>query len=1327
MKIKVSLMTCFVLMFAFAVQATNWTGSVDDDWTVAGNWDSGVPTSGVNATVNSTNAVKIYSGDTAASNTTEVGATGDGASLTIAGTLSPSNFKIANSANTSGTVTISGGTISMTSYMNVGTQGTGTLIVNSGTITGVTNLSIPSAYYAGVGYGVLELNGGTINAEDIFMNSHGSFDVCGGVLAVAGNQVEEITSYYEAGYILCDSGNRDTLVIEYSSTDDKTYLYTDYSIAYNPSPADGSLGEPNNVTLTWTAGDNTSNGDNLYFGTDYDSVFNATTSDSEYKGNFTTASYSPGTLATRTTYYWRVDGINSSDPNSPYVGDVWSFSTGPGFTDEYLENIQAGFETRRNQVLDSQISSPYPDFSTTVWGKLDFALSALYRNTDLTDANNAIIAACEYIEDNDLDYQFLWEADLFFRIYELFNQTSKFFPGRLTSTAEADMCEIMWLWAKSHSKMTNASMTTWELFGSENRDSMELTGWWGSVKVLRDVYPYNTYTLDDGYTAQQHYQAWNSFLKEYFLERSKRGFLVEIAAVGYSPYTLQMWYNCFDFTEDPELKELAKMSLDLWWADWAQEQINTVRGGGKARVYQEDALLASSDSCASMAWFYFGEGNANNKHPKVMCLATSEYRLPLVVMDIALDVSGRGNYESSSKRLGLMVDGYPDSDPDTMDYFIDSTGGILKYSYCTPDFIIGTLMFEKRDYEDWAGISCQNRWVGAIFADDPDSRIFPQCEGLVNGKTYNQYWTVQNEGTLIVQKIDDSLSYQTGDMRVYFSDDLITVKSESNNWVFINGPSAYAAVRPAWGGYTWDTNDNNWMLFNQELAPAIIEVVQASDYASFAAFQTDVLNNSLTVYTNDRIVYEGLQSSGTFTFYTNSDDLPKIDGTEIDLYPNHTFQSPFLNEDLETGLVGITKDGRELKNNFDRIRGWWKLDESTGTTAYDETENCVDGSLSGCAWKPDDGIIGGALEFDGIDDYVYCGTDASLDGDTDFTVTAWVKTDATVEQTVVQQRYTWYNGEYWMRVKSNGKVNFAVYGGGYQFNFDSSDAVNDGRWHNVTIARDCLKGYIYIDGQLNAQATGSSVQNLNDTIGVVIGADMLSSGAKYFDGLIDDVRIYSSLLNDEQLLEIYNSRIFAWWKLDNESGTFTGDSSQTGCVGEINGNPVWSTGIIDGALDFDGSGDYVDFGTGAALEGEIDFTVMAWVKTAATAEQTVVQQRDTRYNGEYWMRLKSDGKVNFAVYRSAYQFNFNSTGAANDGDWHHIAIVRKGLTGYIYIDGELDAQSTGTAMQSLDSTIGVIVGADTLGGTKYFDGLIDDVRIYKTSLDESEIDSIYSE
>jgi hypothetical protein len=67
----------------------------------------------------------------------------------------------------------------------------------------------------------------------------------------------------------------------------------------------------------------------VYFGTDKDAVKNADTSSPEYKGTraLGSESYDPGKLDLGVTYYWRIDEVDNTNPDSPWPGILWSFTT----------------------------------------------------------------------------------------------------------------------------------------------------------------------------------------------------------------------------------------------------------------------------------------------------------------------------------------------------------------------------------------------------------------------------------------------------------------------------------------------------------------------------------------------------------------------------------------------------------------------------------------------------------------------------------------------------------------------------------------------------------------------------------------------------------------------------------------------------------------------------------------------------------------------------------------------------------------------------------------------------------------------------------------
>jgi hypothetical protein len=99
--------------------------------------------------------------------------------------------------------------------------------------------------------------------------------------------------------------------------------------AYGASPAKGATDIELTRILRWKPGQLAAE-HRVYFGTDPNAVRDADTSSPEYKGTQPVGSetFDPGPLELETSYFWRVDEVNSVNPQSPWVGEVWSFRTG---------------------------------------------------------------------------------------------------------------------------------------------------------------------------------------------------------------------------------------------------------------------------------------------------------------------------------------------------------------------------------------------------------------------------------------------------------------------------------------------------------------------------------------------------------------------------------------------------------------------------------------------------------------------------------------------------------------------------------------------------------------------------------------------------------------------------------------------------------------------------------------------------------------------------------------------------------------------------------------------------------------------------------------
>jgi len=603
-------------------------------------------------------------------------------------------------------------------------------------------------------------------------------------------------------------------------------------------------------------------------------------------------------------------------------------------TDNELETIRQGFKTRVHSLFQAEAGKPLqraekrpplkPGRGNYVrhysFSICEFATRCFYLNEQIPEANAALVENAQHYLDHPKDINdrdsFHWHIEVVFGLIERYGTNGTVTPGLLTPETEAKILEPAWLYAKAHSKLTDAEIElskTWHVWESENHHVQIFTTTWHFAKLAKDRPEYQNATYDDSGSVLDHYNAWTAYIKAYCTERAKKGLFIEMQNDGYNGILLKGLYNVFDYAEDPILKSQVQKLMDLYWAYWAQEQLNGVVGGGRARVYQGGGSLASGGRHIQLlAYLYFGLCKSFKLTSPIITAALSDYQPPDVVTDIALDIQGRGTYEIHQRPLGLVKTGFygpPDYRMRT-DY-----GGIHRYTYCTPEFIIGTPLLEARPMQEWAMISSQNRWHGIIFSDHQNARIVPQCQADDDRVTFNQQWSAQKMGTLICQKLKTST--QSGTMRVWFSGAGLSSPKEIDNWTFVESTGAYAAVCPVQSNISWQTEskpEGQWMTLENEWSPVIIEVVLKSEYPNFSDFQKTILACHLNI-SNDLLTYQSTYGH-TFTFDISQNQSPKIDNQTIDYAPPQAFDSPFLKADWNSARVILQKDNRKQILDF---------------------------------------------------------------------------------------------------------------------------------------------------------------------------------------------------------------------------------------------------------------------------------------------------------------------------------------------------------------------------------------------------------------------------
>ena len=224
---------------------------------------------------------------------------------------------------------------------------------------------------------------------------------------------------------------------------------------------------------------------------------------------------------------------------------------------------------------------------------------------------------------------------------------------------------------------------------------------------------------------------------------------------------------------------------------------------------------------------------------------------------------------------------------------------------------------------------------------------------------------------------------------------------------------------------------------------------------------------------------------------------------------------------------------------------------------------------------------------------------------------------------------------------------------------------------------------------------------------------------------------YSS--GKQVIVSKYNSHVpndtglVGGWNFSEGTGTFAGDSSGNGNDGTLkNGSttcfdgdcPVWSTGKIGTGMYFDGINDYIDAGNDSSLSLSGDFSIEMWFKTTVP---------------DIGLISKSDGGDNYFIMVSGYRGLYFDYGTSYvdiwdmvdiaDGQWHHVVATVKDTTGIIYVDGTFIKSNTGGTRLTNSAPMVIGWGGPTWG--YFFEGTIDEVKIYNHTLSSEEVKEHY--
>jgi hypothetical protein len=456
---------------------------------------------------------------------------------------------------------------------------------------------------------------------------------------------------------------------------------------------------------------------------------------------------------------------------------------------------------------------------------------------------------------------------------------------------------------------------------------------------------------------------------------------------------------------------------------------------------------------------------------------------------------------------------------------------------------------------------------------------------------------------------------------------------------------------------------------------------------------------------------------------------------EVRLY-NRGLTATEIRNLYNTGVTKFNSSNNNLIKNG--LVGYWTFDGKDTTDKIYDVAGGNNGYLAVGATTSAKtmGKLGQALSFNGTDREVDIADNASLNLSTSFTISAWIKRQGTSWSPIFDSStsFGWV-----FQISDTNKITLTDTSVN---DYMGTSNVQNGVWQHVVVVKNgngASNTTFYLNGVADGTASSGTI---NTPTGIKkIGYD----NSFFFNGSIDDVRVYNRALTAAEVKQIYNatsgikigatqsttggsldSGLVGYWSFNGIDLTDkVYDKSSQGNNGYYNGRAT-STAKIPGklgqALDFNGTTDYVYLGTPASLFPTSEITLSAWINPDQLANAVQIISNDDGLTISNQMRTQLTGLRCTIGNTTSTQ---GSTLVVQE--WAHVACVYDGANVINYINGVNvgSTAKTGSITYANSNTEPWRIGKRGDAAPNYFDGKIDEARIYNRALTASEIKQLY--
>ncbi|NTU46044.1 DUF2341 domain-containing protein [Candidatus Roizmanbacteria bacterium] len=589
-----------------------------------------------------------------------------------------------------------------------------------------------------------------------------------------------------------------------------------------------------------------------------------------------------------------------------------------------------------------------------------------------------------------------------------------------------------------------------------------------------------------------------------------------------------------------------------------------------------------------------------------------------------------------------------------------------------------------------------------------------------------------------------------------------TVGGKFGNGGNFDGSSGFVSVPTSSSFNNFGTNDftvSVWVKPSVTTPMSVIENGACGNYC--AGWELSLTNNNYIVYRIGNAsgspyqTTSGRLTTGIFNHYVisrkNSVLYTYLNGSLLGADNNIGVSSNVSNNSLiyiGSGVWGKMNGNIDETRIYNRalspaevsaLYNWapgpvaqYSFDAGNGTAVQDISGNGNNATWGGTGSHWTQGKYGKAANFNGVDDMITLPDSVQMDARLgSLTVSSWVRTNKATQAFIYRKSQNSNTNGISIEMLSDGA---AFCGYHTTVSVTSPLKYNDNKYHYISCVLDRITNiaYLYIDGTLVANSNASSIATL-DMNSVGGYRSIGSSGyALFFQGHLDDLKVYNYARTQKQIVEdmnggapaVTNKSMVGYWKFEEGTGTTVHNTGNGGSTldGTWNGSGShWTpNGKFGKAGTFDGTSDYVNLGNNSSMNLASDGTVSMWINPSSSWSSYAIFF--TKGGSFVNYRLQRYGSTNELEFHDGV--NTLHGGTINLNQWNHIVVSFSNGIAVGYINGKQvfsGAILSSLSVNSANATIGL-----NSGGSAYFAGSVDEVKLYNYALTADEIKEDYN-